>query len=766
MDFALSPAAQDFLDRVRALIADEVEPAEPEYRPALNGSPAWRAWRQPPAMEALKAKARAARLWNLFLPATAAHGAELGAGLSNLEYAPLAEAMGRSFLAPEAFNCAAPDTGNMEILLSHGSPAQRERWLRPLLAGEIRSAVCMTEPAVASSDATNMAATARVDGDAVVLRGRKWWSTGLGHPHCRLLVFMGVTDPAAERHRRHSMVLVPVDAPGVRIERMLTVFGSCDEPSGHGEVTFDEVRVPLDHVLGGPGRGFEIAQSRLGPGRIHHCMRALGAAERALELMCRRGGARVAFGKPLAALGGNAERIAEARAAIEQARLLVLKAAWMIDAAGAKSAMSEIAQIKFVVPRVLQRIVDNAIQIHGGAGLSEDFPLAALHAYARTLRIVDGPDEVHRMTVAKLEMKRHAPPRPAVLLDEPAAVREGEELDGPRLDAFLRARIPGLPDGVPAVRQFAGGASNLTYLVSYPGREMIVRRPPVGTKAKSAHAMLREARILAALRPHYPAVPAVLALGDDPAVMGDEFYVMDRLRGIIPRRDLPPELARTPAEAGERCRAMLDQLIALHRVDWRAAGLDELYRGEGYARRQIEGCSDRWRRARTPDAPEGEDVMGWLPARMPDKDSGAAVIHNDFRFDNLVFDPAPPHPITGVLDWEMATIGDPLMDLGCSLAYWVQADDDPAFVKLRRQPTHAPGMWTRREVVEYYAAQTGRAAGDFAFYEVYGLFRLAVIVQQIYLRFFQGQTRNPQFAGLGAMAAYLVGRCRERTRSE
>ena len=381
---------------------EHVIPAEREYYSQVQNHPDWRAWKQPPVMEALKAKARTAGLWNLFLP-----DAEYGAGLSNVEYAPLAEITGHSSIAPEVFNCNAPDTGNMEVLVKYGSPAQKQRWLKPLLAGEIRSAFCMTEPDVASSDATNMQATALVEGDHVVLNGRKWWSSGIGHPHCRLLIFMGITHHTADKYRRHSMVLVPLDTPGVKIERMVPVFGSYDSPFGHGEVSFNDVRVQLDHIIAGPGRGFEIAQGRLGPGRIHHCMRTLGAAERALELLCRRSLQRVAFGKPLAELGGNADIIANARIMLEQARLLTLKAAWMLDEVGTKGARGEISQIKVAVPNIALEIIDQAIQMHGGAGVSSDFPLTELFATIRTLRIADGPDEVHRALIAKLELRKY-----------------------------------------------------------------------------------------------------------------------------------------------------------------------------------------------------------------------------------------------------------------------------------------------------------------------------------------------------------------------
>ncbi|MGB0037948.1 MAG: acyl-CoA dehydrogenase family protein [Terriglobales bacterium] len=402
MDFSMSARARDYVQRLSAFMQEHVLPAEPEYCAQLQNLPDWRNWKQPRVMEDLKARAKAAGLWNLFLP-----DKEYGAGLSNVEYAPLAEITGRSSIAPEVFNCNAPDTGNMEVLVKYGSAEQKARWLTPLLAGEIRSAFCMTEPSVASSDATNMQATALIEGNQVVLNGLKWWSSGLGHPHCRLLIFMGVTDRSASRYQRHSMVLVPLDTPGVKIQRMVPVFGSYDSPFGHGEVSFTNVRVPLDHIVAGPGRGFEIAQGRLGPGRIHHCMRTLGAAERALELLCRRSLHRVAFGKPLAELGANGDVIANARIMLEQGRLLTLKAAWMLDEVGAKGARSEISQIKVAVPNIALEIIDQAIQMHGGAGVSDDVPLAELYATIRTLRIADGPDEVHRALIAKLELNKY-----------------------------------------------------------------------------------------------------------------------------------------------------------------------------------------------------------------------------------------------------------------------------------------------------------------------------------------------------------------------
>jgi acyl-CoA dehydrogenase len=402
MDFAIPPRAQDYLQRLAAFMREHVLPGEAKYCSEVQNVADWRSWKQPSIMEELKAKARASGLWNLFLSEK-----QYGAGLTNVEYAPMAEMMGRCFIAPEVFNCNPPDTGNMEVLVRYGSEEQKQLWLKALLAGEIRSAFCMTEPGIASSDATNMQATAVIEGDQVVLNGRKWWSSGVGHPHCRLLIFMGLTNGGADKYQRHSMVLVPLPTPGVEIVRMIPVFGAYEAPFGHGEVSFCNVRVPVKNIIAGPGRGFEIAQGRLGPGRIHHCMRTLGAAERALELLCRRSLARVAFGRPLAELGGNADVIANARILIEQARLLTLKAAWMIDQLGAKGAKSEISQIKVVVPNTALAIIDQAIQMHGAAGVSEDFPLAEMFASIRTLRIADGPDEVHRALIAKLELNKY-----------------------------------------------------------------------------------------------------------------------------------------------------------------------------------------------------------------------------------------------------------------------------------------------------------------------------------------------------------------------
>ncbi|MDQ1153274.1 acyl-CoA dehydrogenase family protein [Brevundimonas sp. SORGH_AS_0993] len=396
MDFKHSDRALEWQDRVRRFLDAEVVSNEALYFDQVRED----STRQPPIMEAMKAKAREAGLWNMFLPG------DHGAGLTNLEYAPLAELMGRRLWSAEVFNCNAPDTGNMEVLHMYGDAAQQARWLKPLMAGEIRSAFLMTEPEVASSDATNIQTRIERDGDHYVINGRKWWSTNMGHPNVAVTIVMGKTDPEAAVHAQQSQIIVPVDTPGFRVERMLSVFGYDEKPIGHAEVVLENVRVPAANLIAGEGRGFEIAQGRLGPGRIHHCMRTIGAAERALDLMVERLLSRTAFRKQLSEHSVWEQRVAEARTNIEMCRLLVLKAAWMMDEVGAKNARSEIAQIKVAAPKMALKVIDDAIQAFGGAGVSGDTPLAELYAGVRTLRIADGPDEVHNRTIARLEYAR------------------------------------------------------------------------------------------------------------------------------------------------------------------------------------------------------------------------------------------------------------------------------------------------------------------------------------------------------------------------
>jgi len=402
MDFAFSEKTKELVGRLLAFMDEYIYPNEPRYCEEAGRN----RWQPTRIVEELKPKARAAGLWNLFLP-----NDENGTRLTNLEYAPLCEIMGRSAMAPEVFNCSAPDTGNMEVLVRYGTPEQKERWLKPLLAGEIRSCFAMTEPGVASSDATNISARIAREGNEYVINGRKWWASGGGDPRCKIAIFMGKTDSSAPVHKQQSMILVPMDLPGVKIVRLLKVFGYDHAPHGHAEITFENVRVPSSHLLLGEGRGFEIAQGRLGPGRIHHCMRCVGVAERALELMCKRVQSRVAFGKNLSEQGTIRADIAKSRMEIDQARLLTLKAAHMMDTVGNKAARTEIAMIKVVAPNVTLKVLDRAIQAHGGAGVSEDTFLASAWANVRTLRLADGPDEVHTESIAKWELGKWSNPK-------------------------------------------------------------------------------------------------------------------------------------------------------------------------------------------------------------------------------------------------------------------------------------------------------------------------------------------------------------------
>jgi acyl-CoA dehydrogenase len=399
MVFEFSEKAKAYQDRLKVFMDKYIYPNEATFANQIREGDRW----QPVAIvEEIKKKARSEGLWNLFLPES-----EYGAGLTNLEYTPLCEIMGRSPMAPEVFNCSAPDTGNMEVLVRYGTEEQKEQWLKPLLEGEIRSAFCMTEPDVASSDATNIRASIVRDGDDYVINGNKWWASGAGDPRCKIFIFMGKTDPDAPKHRQQSMILVPSDAPGVKMERILKIFGYDHAPHGHGHIKFENVRVPVSNILLGEGRGFEIAQGRLGPGRIHHCMRIIGVAERALEALCDRAQSRVAFGRALAEMGSVRQDMAKSRIEIDQARLLTMYAAHMMDTVGNKVARAEIAMIKVVAPNMALRVLDRAIQVHGGMGVSSDTWLAAAWAHIRALRLADGPDEVHLETITRLELKKH-----------------------------------------------------------------------------------------------------------------------------------------------------------------------------------------------------------------------------------------------------------------------------------------------------------------------------------------------------------------------
>ena len=399
MDFELSPRTQELQAKLGAFMDEYVYPGEAVYEEQLNGQD--NRWQLPQIVHDLKKEARAQGLWNLFLP-----DAEHGAGLTNVEYAPLCEIMGRVHWAPEVFNCSAPDTGNMEVLHMYGTPEQQKTWLEPLLAGEIRSAFAMTEPAVASSDARNIECSIKRDGDDYVVNGTKWWTSGMGDPRCKIMIVMGKTDPKAKTYQQQSQILVPSDTPGVEVKRMLSIMGYDDAPHGHGEVVFRDVRVPAENIILGEGRGFEVAQGRLGPGRIHHCMRVIGVAERALELMCRRAAERVTWGRLLADRSITQERIAQSRIEIDMCRLLVMKAAWKMDTVGNKEARQEIGMIKVAAPKMALDVIDRALQLHGGGGMSDDFPIAYMAAHTRAMRLFDGPDEVHRQQIARLELKR------------------------------------------------------------------------------------------------------------------------------------------------------------------------------------------------------------------------------------------------------------------------------------------------------------------------------------------------------------------------
>jgi acyl-CoA dehydrogenase len=405
MDFELSARTKELKAKLEAFMDEFIYPNEHVWDEQIAAQAT--RWNVPPLLAELKAEAKSRGLWNLFLPEP-----EFGPGLSNVEYAPLCEIMGRVHWAPEVFNCSAPDTGNMEVLARYGSTAQQDEWLVPLLDGEIRSAFAMTEPAVASSDASNIETALRRDGDHYVINGRKWWTSGTGDPACKIMIVMGKTDPTAEKYRQQSQILVPMDTPGVKVERMLSIAGYDDAPHGHGEVSFDNVRVPASNIILGEGRGFEIAQGRLGPGRIHHCMRVIGVAERALELMCKRASERETWGMLLSERGVTQERIAQSRIEIEMCRLLTMKAAWMMDTVGVKEARQEIGMIKIAAPKMALDVIDRAIQVHGGGGMSQDFPLAYMFAHTRAMRLFDGPDEVHRQQIARLELRRqgHWPP--------------------------------------------------------------------------------------------------------------------------------------------------------------------------------------------------------------------------------------------------------------------------------------------------------------------------------------------------------------------
>ncbi len=745
-------AAREIERRLREFLETRVLPREAEVAEQLEQGDRWAPL---PLIEALKAEARREGLWNLWLP-----DPTLGAGLTNLEYAPLAELMGRTLWASEVFNCSAPDTGNMEVLWRYGSPEQRARWLEPLLAGEIRSAFAMTEPAVASSDATNIACRIERDGDHYVINGHKWWTSGAGDPRCAVLIVMGKTDPEAPRHRQQSMILVPRDTPGVHVARMMRVYGYDDAPHGHAEIRFEDVRVPASNILLGEGRGFEIAQGRLGPGRIHHCMRCIGMAERALEAMCARARDRVAFGKPLAEQGMVREAIARSRIEIDQARLLTLKAAHLMDVAGNREARTEIAMIKVVAPAMACTVLDRAIQVHGALGVSQDTFLAHAWAAHRTLRLADGPDEVHLESVAKLELRKGHRGVAANL----GPVREAHTLNEEALQRWLVANVRGGDPAPFTLRQFDAGQSNPTYLLSYADERLVLRKKPPGDLLPKAHQVEREARVMRALRDTAVPVPEIRGQCDDPAVIGTPFFVMAYLDGRILWD------ARLPAQSADERRAMFAAvagvLATLHAIEPDAVGLADFGRKGNYFARQIDTWTKQYRRAETERIDAMEELIAWLPPHVPDDDT-TTLVHGDYRLDNLVWHRTEPRVI-GVLDWELSTLGHPMADLAYScIPFLMPTPFHPALGPLAGADSGIPTMQEHLETYGRVLAQAsgGRLAPDtthLPFYLAFGIFRVASILQGVYARGRQGNASSTTAHKMGhlatkaAQAAWMV----------
>ncbi len=731
-----------------------------------------------PHLLALRAHARDLGLFVPHLPR--AWG---GSDLTLPELALVGEVLGWSPLGHYVCNCQAPDAGNMELLLRHGSPEQHERWLAPLARGEMRSCFGMTEPGRSGANPVWLQTTAHRDGADYVLDGHKWFASSAdGAAFC---IVMAVTDATAAVHGRASMLLVPTDTPGFQLVRNLPVMGEAGTGwMSHGELRLDGVRVPASHRIGAEGAGFALAQERLGPGRIHHCMRWIGICERAFDLMCRRAATReLAPGDMLGSRQLVQAWVAESRAEIDAARLLVLHAAWRIQRDGAAAARDEISLVKFHVAAVLQAVLDRAIQTHGAAGLLDDTPLAFWWRHERGARIYDGPDEVHKTTVARRILATYAPPpvtaaadaATVTAADRAGPVRDGEELPAAGLAAWLDAQGLGpaataggaapaaaVDAATLAVEQFPGGHSNLTYLLRYGGRQLVLRRPPFGAAIRTAHDMGREFHVLSRLHAHYPKAPQALAACDDVTVIGAPFYVMQRVHGPILRQPrLPRGLDLGPPQLRGLSEAVVDALIELHAVDPAAAGLADLGRPAGYTARQVSGWTERWHRAATEPVADVERAAAWLAEHQPRRtpaaeETAATLLHNDFKYDNLVLT-ADCRGVVAVLDWEMATVGEPLLDLGSALAYWLDPDDHEARQRLPVGPTALPGNLSRREVVERYVRGTGRDAADILFYYVFGLLKVAVIAQQIYHRYARGLTRDERFASL-AEGVRLLGR--------
>ena len=762
MDFSPPESLRPTLSRLRTFVDAHVIPLESAARESFSALL--------PKLDGVRAKAKAEGLW---LPQIAkAHG---GMGLSVLEHGLVSEVLGRSVLGHYALNCQAPDAGNMEILIEYGTDEQKAQWLAPLLAGEIRSCFAMTEPEHAGSNPLEMSTRAELVDGEWVLNGHKWFTTAADG--ARFAIVMAVTDPDAPPHARASMIIVPTDSPGFTNVRNISVMGEPGEQwASHSELRFTDVRVPEHNLLGGRAQGFSIAQARLGPGRIHHCMRWMGICDRAFEMMATRAATRqLGRGEVLGDKQSVQNWIAESKAEIESTRLLVLHAAWSIDRVGAKAAREEISLIKFHAADVLMRVVDRAIQVHGAMGITDDTVLSWIYRHERGARIYDGPDEVHKSVVARRILRRHGMPgkrdraaaspdagskpsgKPSSapsLLDAPKAVRKGEALDVAKLQPWLDAALPDVAGDL-TVEQFRSGYSNLTYLIAKGDTELVLRRPPFAVQVKSGHDMAREYKVLSGLSGVYAPAPKPLALCSDPEVLGAPFYVMERRQGVILRRSIPAELGITPTKLRGMCMSLVDNLADLHAVDVDAAGLSDLGKPQGYARRQVEGWIARYEKSKTHDLPNMDKIAAWLLARIPET-GDATLVHNDYKFDNVMLDPADPTKIVAVLDWEMCTLGDPLMDLGTTLGYWVEEGDDPRWKFVAFAPTYGAGALTRREIAERYAERTGRDISNMLFYYCFALQKIATIIQQIYYRFSKGHTSDPRFSQLDQIVAVLA----------
>lgn len=761
------------LQRVRPIVRETLAPIEQRF--LAGGSFA--------AVEPeLRAVRKTVQAMGLAAPQLArAHG---GAGLSLVTFARISEELGWNAFGHYAFNCQAPDAGNMEILATHGTPAQREAFFEPLVRGEIRSCFAMTEPDSAGSNPTQLSTTATLEGDSWVIRGKKWFTSSADG--AAFAVVMAVTDPDAPPHARASQFIVPTSTPGFTLVRNIPVMGhSGDGWASHAEVTFD-CRVPATALLGARQAGFAIAQERLGPGRIHHTMRWMGICERAFDLMCRRAATREI--EPGVHLGDKQivqAWIAESRAEIDAAKLLILRAAEQLETLGGSGARDSIGLVKFHAADVLSRVLDRAIQVHGALGVTDDTPLAYFYRHERAAHIYDGADEVHKVAVAKRILKSYragaadhardgrsnvmsqgGTDRSARIDEARDKVRKGEEIDVDRLAAFLRRVLPELTGDV-SVGQFPGGHSNLTYLVRVGESELVLRRPPFGNRVKTAHDMGREYRILSRLSAAFPVAPHALAHCEDDSVLGAPFYVMRRCRGIVLRgRTLPGGMVMTPDAIRRLGEAFTDTLADLHKVDVAAAGLADLGKPAGYVERQVRGWIKRYSDAKTDEIPEMVEVAEWLEGELAGglPESAPALIHNDYKFDNLVLDPNDPEKVVGVLDWEMATYGEPLMDLGTAIAYWTEASDPDEVKMLPFGPTMLDGSLTRRDLVARWAERTGRTPARLDFFHAFAHFKTAVVAQQIYWRFKNGHTTDQRFASF-IHAVGILGRAAIRARS-